>query len=251
MKKKLGVVAKKLRGRMKFKLDQQQKVTLIISVPIIFCLVILAFTAISTSIETDQSYNAVTALSKMGSKGNEVKAIQEKLKERGLYKGNVDGIFGKATLEAVKKFQKQNKLTADGIAGPATLKKLGVSMGSVPTANDSNINLLARIISAEARGEPYIGQVAVGAVVLNRVEHPSFPDTLSGIIYQDGAFTAVTDGQFDEPISESAYRAAKDAFNGQDPTSGAIYYYNPDRAINKWIRTRPVTLRIGKHLFCT
>jgi len=251
MKNILSLVAKKVKGGFKITLDGQQKATLIISLPIIFCLVVLAFTAISTSIETDQGYNSVTTLSKMGSKGNEVKAIQEKLKERGLYKGNVDGIFGKATLDGVKKFQSQNKLTADGIAGPATLKKLGVSMSSVPTANDSNINLLARIISAEARGEPYIGQVAVGAIVLNRVQHPSFPDTVSGVIYQDGAFTAVTDGQFDEPISESAYRAAKDAFNGQDPTSGAIYYYNPDRATNKWIRTRPVTLRIGKHLFCT
>ena len=113
------------------------------------------------------------------------------------------------------------------------------------------MNLLARIISAEARGEPYSGQVAVGAVILNRVEHPSFPDTLSGVIYQPGAFTAITDGQFNESVAESAYRAARDALNGTDPSGGAIYYYNPDRAISQWIRTRPVIKRIGKHLFCS
>ena len=141
--------------------------------------------------------------------------------------------------------------TADGIAGPLTLKRLGVSLGAIPEANEANVNLLARIISAEARGEPYSGQVAVGAVILNRVEHPSFPDTLSGVIYQPGAFTAITDGQFNESVAESAYRAARDALNGTDPSGGAIYYYNPDRAISQWIRTRPVIKRIGKHLFCS
>lgn len=195
--------------------------------------------------------DTVDTLSKMGSRGTEVKAVQEKLKERGIYKGSVDGIFGAGTKEAVKKFQKQQGLTADGIAGPATLKKLGVSIGSLPASTENNIYLLARIISAEARGETYSGQVAVGAVVLNRVEHPSFPDTLSGVIYQNGAFTAIVDGQFNEPIAESAYNAARDALNGQDPSGGAIYYYNPDKTSNKWIRSRPVIKRIGKHLFCS
>ncbi|MEG0895683.1 MAG: cell wall hydrolase, partial [Oscillospiraceae bacterium] len=134
---------------------------------------------------------------------------------------------------------------------PATLKRLGVAVGSLPTATENNVYLLARIISAEARGEPYSGQVAVGAVVLNRVEHPNFPDTLSGVIYQNGAFTAIVDGQFDQPIAESAYKAAKDALNGQDPSGGAIYYFNPDKTSNKWMRTRPVIKRIGKHLFCS
>lgn len=195
---------------------------------------------------------AVTpTLSKIGSRGNEVKAIQQKLKERGLLNGSVDGIYGSATQAAVKKFQKQQGMTADGIAGPQTLKKLGISMGSLPTASQTNVNLLARIISAEARGEPYSGQVAVGAVVLNRVEHPNFPDTLSGVIYQNGAFTAIVDGQFNEPISDSAYKAAKDALNGQDTSGGAIYYFNPDKTSNKWMRTRPVIKRIGKHLFCS
>ena len=194
---------------------------------------------------------AADALSKVGSRGNEVKAIQQELKDRGLSNGNVDGIFGPATECADKRFQQQQGLTADGIAGPQTLAKLGITMGTVPEANEANVNLLARIISAEARGEPYEGQVAVGAVVLNRVEHPSFPDTLSGVIYQPGAFTAITDGQFNEPIADSAYRAARDALNGLDPSGGAIYYYNPDKTSNKWIRTRPVIKRIGAHLFCS
>lgn len=193
----------------------------------------------------------VDALSKVGSTGSEVKAIQQSLKDRGLYSGSVDGIYGSQTQAAVKKFQKQQGLTADGIAGPQTLKRLGVSVGSKPAATEANVNLLARIISAEARGEPYSGQVAVGAVILNRVEHPSFPDTLSGVIYQPGAFTAITDGQFNKAVAESAYRAARDALNGTDPSGGAIYYYNPDRAINQWIRSRPVIKRIGKHLFCS
>ena len=194
---------------------------------------------------------AAESLSKNGSTGAEVKAIQETLKDRGLYSGSIDGIYGAGTQAAVKKFQKQQGLTADGIAGPLTLKRLGVSVGAIPEANEANVNLLARIISAEARGEPYSGQVAVGAVILNRVEHPSFPDTLSGVIYQPGAFTAITDGQFNESVAESAYRAARDALNGTDPSGGAIYYYNPDRAISQWIRTRPVIKRIGKHLFCS
>lgn len=194
---------------------------------------------------------AAQALSKVGSRGSEVRAIQEKLKERGIYKGSVDGIFGEGTKAAVKKFQKQQGLTQDGVAGPSTLKKLGVTIGSAPAATQNNIYLLARIISAEARGETYSGQVAVGAVVLNRVEHPSFPDTLSGVIYQDGAFTAIVDGQFNQPIADSAYNAARDALNGQDPSGGAIYYYNPDKTSNAWIRKRPVIKRIGKHLFCS
>ena len=194
---------------------------------------------------------AAETLSRVGSQGNEVKAIQQELKDRGLYSGEGDGIFGSATGSAVKRFQTQQGLTADGIAGPQTLAKLGISIGTVPEANEANVSLLARIISAEARGEPYEGQVAVGAVVLNRVEHPSFPDTLSGVIYQPGAFTAITDGQFNEPIAESAYRAARDALNGLDPSGGAIYYYNPDKTSNKWIRSRPVITRIGAHLFCS
>ena len=191
------------------------------------------------------------ALSQVGSRGKEVTAIQEELKARGLFTVGVTGYYGEETRKAVLRFQKQQGISQTGIAGPVTLKALGISVGQIPAATEANIYLLARIISAEARGEPYTGQVAVGAVVLNRVEHPSFPDTLSGVIYQNGAFTAITDGQFNQPIADSAYRAARDALNGWDPTGGCVYYYNPDKTSNKWIRSRPVVIRIGAHLFCT
>ena len=186
-----------------------------------------------------------------GSSGSGVRQIQQKLSNWGYYSGSIDGIYGSKTVEAVKYFQRKNGLTADGIAGPATLRALGISAGSAAAnaSRDRELYLLARIISAEARGEPYEGQVAVGAVVLNRVRHPSFPNTLSGVIYQNGAFTAVVDGQFDQPIADSAYKAARDALNGWDPSGGAIYYYNPAKTTNKWIYSRPVIKRIGQHVF--
>ncbi len=190
------------------------------------------------------------ALSQVGSRGKEVTAIQEELKARGLFTVGVTGYYGEETRKAVLRFQKQQGIQQTGIAGPITLKALGISVGEMPAATEANIYLLARIISAEARGEPYTGQVAVGAVVLNRVEHPSFPDTLAGVIYQNGAFTAIVDGQFNEPISDSAYRAARDALNGWDPTGGCIYYYNPAKTSNKFIWSRPVMLTIGAHRFC-
>lgn len=189
------------------------------------------------------------ALSKFGSYGNEVRAIQERLKNWGYYNGEVDGIFGSKTLSAVKYFQRTHGLTPDGIAGPATLAKLGIRSGS--SASDSSaVNLLAMAINGEARGEPYVGQVAVGAVILNRVEHSSFPNTIAGVIYQPGAFTAVTDGQINAPLQDTSVRAARDALNGWDPVGGAIYYYNPQKATNQWIRSRPIVARIGKHVFC-
>lgn len=192
---------------------------------------------------------SVSALSKMGSVGNEVSEIQSRLKEWGYYEGKVDGIFGKETRNAVIKFQKNNGLDADGIVGAKTLAAMGIS--NTNAYNSADYELLARIISAEARGESYIGQVAVGAVVLNRIEHPSFPDTLSGVVYQNGAFSCLYDGQFYEPISDSAYSAARDALNGLDPSGGAIYYYNPAVATNKWIFSRPVITTIGRHVFCS
>lgn len=191
------------------------------------------------------------AISQVGSRGKEVTAIQEELKARGLFTVGVTGYYGEETRKAVLRFQKQQGIRQTGIAGPITLKALGISVGQIPAATEANIYLLARIISAEARGEPYTGQVAVGAVVLNRIEHPSFPDTLAGVIYQNGAFTAIVDGQFDQPISDSAYRAARDALNGWDPTGGCIYYYNPAKTSNKFIRSRPVVVTIGAHRFCT
>ena len=197
--------------------------------------------------------DADAASYKRGSSGATVTKIQQRLSSWGYYSGEIDGIYGSRTETAVKKFQKANGLTADGIAGPATLAAIGLpagtSSGSSGSSND--VNLLARLISAEARGEPYSGQVAVGAVVLNRMEHPSFPSTMSGVIYQSGAFTCLTDGQFDQPVAESAYRAARDAINGWDPSGGAIYYFNPATATSSWIWSRPHIVTIGKHRFCS
>ncbi len=202
--------------------------------------------------ETMESRSA-EALSKLGSSGGEVRNIQKKLKNWGYYKGEVDGIYGSKTKAAVISFQKKNGLTADGVAGPKTLAAMGLSSGGGGTGGYSSgdVEMLARMISAEARGEPYTGQVAVGAVILNRVEHSSFPNSISGVIYQKGAFDALTDGQFNKHATESAQRAARDALNGWDPSGGAIYYYNPSTATNRWIRSRPVITQIGKHVFCS
>lgn len=190
------------------------------------------------------------AVSSMGSYGKEVRAIQERLKERGLFHANVTGYYGEITRKAVLAFQRQQGISQTGTAGPITLKALGISIGEKPASTQANIDLLARIISAEARGEPYAGQVAVGAVILNRIQHPSFPDTLAGVIYQDGAFTAIVDGQFNQPVSASAYNAARDALNGWDPTGGCIYYYNPKKTSNKFMWSRQTVTVIGDHRFC-
>lgn len=200
---------------------------------------------------------AVEAASyKKGSSGAVVTQIQTKLKSLGYYTGTVDGIYGSGTERAVRAFQQKNGLTVDGKAGDQTLAAMGLSAGGGNSggsggASSSQVDLLARLISAEARGEPYSGQVAVGAVVLNRIKHPSFPNTLSGVIYQNGAFTCITDGQFNQPVAESAYRAARDALNGVDPSGGAIYYFNPSTATSSWIWSRPLITVIGKHRFCS
>lgn len=200
---------------------------------------------------------AVEAASyKKGSSGAMVTQIQTKLKNWGYYTGTVDGSYGSGTERAVRAFQQKNGLTVDGKAGDQTLAAMGLSAGSGNSggsggASGSQVDLLARLISAEARGEPYSGQVAVGAVVLNRIKHPSFPNTLSGVIYQSGAFTCITDGQFNQPVAESAYRAARDALNGVDPSGGAIYYFNPSTATSSWIWSRPLITVIGKHRFCS
>lgn len=184
-----------------------------------------------------------------GSSGDAVKQIQQKLYNWGYYTGRIDGIYGSKTEAAVRYFQEKNGLTVDGKAGKQTLAAMGISSGG--SANgDGDVYLLARLISAEARGEPYEGQVAVGAVVLNRVEHPSFPNSISGVIYQQGAFSCLSDGQFNQPVADSAYSAARDALSGWDPTGGAIYYFNPATATSKWIWSRPLLLTIGKHRFC-
>ena len=197
--------------------------------------------------------NMVLGLSKYGSRGSEVTQIQTKLKRWGYYKGNVDGIYGSGTLSAVKLFQKKNGLTVDGIAGTKTLNAMGIynsSNSSSSSSNSTNLNLLSRLVYGEARGEPYSGQVAVAAVVLNRVKSSSFPNTVSGVIYQSGAFDVVSDGQINMTPNETAKKAAQDAINGWDPSYGAIYYFNPKTATNKWIWSRPVTVVIGNHRFC-
>ena len=198
--------------------------------------------------------NEVLALSKYGSRGSEVRTIQDKLKRWGYYTGNVDGIYGSLTVSAVKKFQQKNGLTVDGIAGTKTLNAMGImtssSSGGSSSNNSSNVTLLAKAIYGEARGEPYAGQVAVGAVIMNRVKSSKFPNTISGVIYQSGAFDAVSDGQINLNPDSTAKKAAQDALNGWDPSYGAIYYFNPSTATNKWIWSRPLTVTIGKHRFC-
>ena len=192
-------------------------------------------------------------LSQLGSRGQEVRQIQQKLRELGLYSGSVDGIYGTATQKAVRQFQKNCGLTADGIAGRKTLLYLGLGSGTSSSTggySSSDVYLLARIIGAEARGESYVGQVAVGAVVLNRVRHSSFPDSIAGVVYQSGAFSAVRDSNWNVPPDDTAKKAARDAINGWDPTGGAIYYYNPAKTSNQWIRQRPVVTTIGRHVFC-
>ena len=197
--------------------------------------------------------NIVDALSKYGSRGSEVTTIQQKLKAWGYYTGNIDGIYGSLTVSAVKKFQQKNGLTVDGIAGTQTLAAMGItssSSSSSSTNNSSNVELLAKVIYGEARGEPYTGQVAVGAVIMNRVRSSQFPNTIAGVVYQSGAFDAVADGQVNLTPDSTARKAAQDALNGWDPSYGAIYYFNPSTATNKWIWSRPLTVTIGKHRFC-
>ena len=199
--------------------------------------------------DTNSSY----ALSKYGSRSDEVRLIQTKLKRWGYYNGEVDGIFGSQTLAAVKWFQSKNGLAVDGIAGPKTLAAMGIfpsSSGTTSNNASSDLNLLARLVYAEARGEPYTGQVAVASVVLNRVKSSSFPNTVAGVIYQSGAFSVVNDGQINLTPNSTAKKAAQDALNGWDPSYGAIYYFNPNTATNKWIWSRPMTVTIGNHRFC-
>ena len=197
---------------------------------------------------TDNFTKTEDTLSKFGSSGNEVVQIQTKLKQWGYYNGDIDGIYGSRTKNAVEYFQRKNGLTVDGIAGTNTLNAMGITTSS-GYSSDNDVKLLARLINAEARGESYVGQVSVGAVVLNRVAHPSFPNTISGVIFQEGAFTAISDGQWNAGMYDTPYKAAQDALNGWDPTGGAIYYYNPAKTTNQWIYSRPVVTTIGKHVF--
>ena len=197
------------------------------------------------------------AVLKQGSTGSLVKTVQQKLKNWGYYTGTVDGIYGSKTVAAVKYFQRTNGLTADGIVGSKTAAALGITLSdststsSTSSTSNSNLYLLSCCVYGEARGESYTGKVAIAAVVLNRVKSSSFPNTISGVIYQTGAFTCVSDGQINMGTNDECTRAAQDALNGWDPTYGSIYYYNPKTATNAWIRSRPVVVTIGNHIFCT
>ena len=197
---------------------------------------------------------AETVVLKSGSTGAQVRTLQTKLKNWGYYRGAIDGIYGSGTKAAVIKFQKKNGLTADGIVGAKTAAALGMKLSASSSTNSgyasSDVYLLAKLVYGEARGEPYTGQVAVAAVVLNRVKSSKFPNTKAGVIYQSGAFTAVSDGQINLEPNSTAYSAARDAMNGWDPTSGCLYYYNPATATSKWIWSRQVRLSIGRHNFC-
>lgn len=192
------------------------------------------------------------AISKLGSSGDEVKSIQRKLSSLGYYNGSVDGIYGTATKSAVTAFQRSCGITADGICGNQTLLYLGLggSTSNSTSYSSSDVELLAKVISAEARGESYEGQVAVGSVILNRVKHPSFPDSISGVVYQKGAFSCVNDSNWYAPVAESSKRAAIDALNGWDPSGGAIYYFNASKTNDAFMHSRPVVKVIGDHKFC-
>lgn len=197
---------------------------------------------------------ARSAAYRQGSSGSVVTTIQTKLRRWGYYSGSVDGVYGSETVQAVRRFQAKNGLTVDGVAGSATLAAMGVSAGgggATDTHSSGDVALLARVISAEARGEPYSGQVAVGAVILNRIRHPSFPGSIAGVVYEPGAFSCMDDGQINQNVADSAYRAARDALNGSDPSGGAIYYFNPATATSAWIWSRPLIVVIGKHRFCS
>lgn len=218
--------------------------------------VLMCGIGITLCVHTTQSPTVAYALTlKQGSRGEEVKTMQRKLKNWGYYAGSVDGIFGAKTKEAVKYFQRKNGLTVDGIVGTKTLKALGMSTsgssssGVTSSYSDKDIDLLAHLIYGEARGESYVGQVAVGAVVMNRIKSSSFPNTMSGVIYQRYAFTAVDDGQINLTPNETARKAALDAINGWDPSYGALYYYNPATATSSWIFSRKTTVTIGRHVF--
>ncbi|MBQ3077341.1 MAG: spore cortex-lytic enzyme [Clostridia bacterium] len=195
---------------------------------------------------------ALPAALQQGASGEQVRQVQQALRDLGYEVGAVDGVYGSRTRAAVLAFQRDRGLTQDGVAGRETLAALGIqSSAGGTTAASLDLDLLARVISAEAKGEPYAGQVAVGAVILNRIEHPSFPNTLAGVVYQAGAFESVSNGEYAKAAEESCVRAAREAIAGSDPSGGAIYFYNPAKTSNRWMLSRPVIATIGRHVFCS
>lgn len=222
---------------------------------ILSLIMLLITTGVFTTVMFQAEETAVEAVVlKQGSTGSQVRTMQTKLKNWGYYTGAVDGIFGPKTREAVIFFQRRNGLVPDGIVGAKTAAALGMTLTQSSSSNSSYSGtdeyLLAKVVHSEARGEPYVGKVAVAAVVLNRVKHPDFPNSISGVVYQPWAFTAVHDGQINLVPNDEAKRAARDALNGWDPSNGCIYYYNPKTATNTWIRSRPLVTVIGSHYFC-
>ena len=225
-------------------MNKRRKVCLVL---LSLCLMVCAFGGIASSVRADAA-NIVK-----GDTKENIRIVQQRLKEQGYYSIGVDGIWGPKTLAGVKNFQRAKGLVVDGIVGSRTEKALGVTLksssGSSSNTTNTDLNLLARCVYGESRGEPYTGQVAVAAVVLNRVRSSKFPNSISGVIYQKGAFTAVSDGQINLSPNQSAYNAARDALNGWDPTNGCLYYYNPATATSKWIWSLKVELKIGRHNF--
>lgn len=198
---------------------------------------------------------AMAAVLKQGDRGSLVKTMQSRLIRWRYMSGSADSIFGAKTKAGVINFQRKNGLVADGIVGTRTAQAMGIKLTSTTsssgtTTSSTDLNLLARVVYGEARGEPYTGQVAVAAVVLNRVKSASFPNSIAGVIYQRGAFDCVSDGQINYTPNQSAYNAARDALNGWDPTYGCLFYYNPRTATSKWMLSRTVKLNIGNHAFC-
>lgn len=222
-------------------------------------IILIAYFA-SESYFNISSKAVVSQVYKYGSKGDQVKQIQTKLKKWGYYNNGVDGIYGYNTYLSVKSFQTSNGFKADGVAGSQTLAAIGINTSTANSSgttssnnvtNNKDVDLIARLINGEARGEPYEGQVAVGAVILNRTTDARFPSTIAGVIYQPGAFTAIVDGQINAKIEADSIRAARDAINGWDPSGGAVFYFNPATSTNKWIWSRPLIKIIGKHRFCS
>ena len=190
----------------------------------------------------------------IGSRGENVRKVQTRLIQWGYLSGPADGAYGEKTEAAVRQFQKNNGLTVDGRVGPRTAAAMGVSLSGSSAASTTGIissdhRLLAQLIYAEARGESYKGQVAVAAVALNRVASSSFPNTVSGVVYQSGAFSCVSNGSINNTPNSACIKAALDAMNGWDPTGGCLYYYNPGKTGDAWIRTRTVKTVIGNHYF--
>jgi len=195
-----------------------------------------------------------------GSSGRWVSDIQVRLRNWGYYDGPIDAYYGAATAQAVKFFQRRNGLRVDGVVGPQTYRALGIWVAQQPartasaqtvgvSPRNNDVDLLARLVRAEAEGEPYEGQVAVAAVILNRVRSPNFPNTISGAVYQPLAFESVAAGRVYQPAGASHIRAAQDALNGWDPTYGSLYFWAYKKRVNPWVWTRPIVRYIGDHVF--